>query len=120
MIKNGNKKELSYNEYGRIHSWIKKRKPKPNKCECCGNHTDNLDLSNISGEYKKDITDYEYLCRKCHTSKDREEKYSKFISIRLDSPTLKAIEIFMNDNDMNRSEAIRYFITRGIISYTVE
>jgi len=29
-----------------------------------------LELSNISGKYKRDINDYEWLCVKCHRIKD--------------------------------------------------
>jgi hypothetical protein len=52
-----------------IHRWVKLRKPKPSFCEDCGKNKPK-DLANISGEYKRDIDDYEWLCRKCHMSKD--------------------------------------------------
>ena len=35
------------------------------------------DLSNISGEYKRDINDFEWLCRKCHMKKDDRFKRNK-------------------------------------------
>lgn len=55
--------------YSAIHEWINLRKKKPLFCERCG--IDKLlDLANISGEYKRDVNDYEYLCRKCHMTKD--------------------------------------------------
>ena len=48
---------------------IKKRKQKPIKCEFC-NERPVLDLANISQKYKRDLNDWEYLCRKCHMIKD--------------------------------------------------
>lgn len=56
--------------YKCLHDWVRKHKPKPEKCERCGKEQDYLEASNISGEYKRDINDYEYLCVKCHKEKD--------------------------------------------------
>lgn len=55
--------------YGSLHDWIKWHKPKPKKCECCGREV-RLDCANISGEYKRDVNDYEWLCRSCHMKSD--------------------------------------------------
>ena len=57
--------------YGALHEWIRKHKPIPKKCEKCGKVTTKLDASNISGEYKRDLNDWEYLCRSCHWKKDK-------------------------------------------------
>lgn len=54
---------------GAIHNWVKKRKPKPDFCECCGVNPPN-DCANISQKYLRDINDYEWLCRRCHQTKD--------------------------------------------------
>ena len=56
--------------YKCLHDWVRKYKPKPEACEKCGKKQDYLEASNISGEYKRDINDYEYLCVKCHKEKD--------------------------------------------------
>lgn len=56
-------------KYGAIHDWVRRRKTKPSKCESCSNDTPR-DLANISGEYKRDVNDFEWLCRKCHMQKD--------------------------------------------------
>ena len=53
-----------------LHNWIRRRKPKPNRCQKCGNMREYLELANISGEYRRDINDYEYLCVICHKEKD--------------------------------------------------
>ncbi len=52
-----------------LHDWVKKRKPKPNLCEKCKKKRPH-DLANISQKYKRDIKDFEWLCRRCHMKKD--------------------------------------------------
>lgn len=55
--------------YGQLHKWIASNKPKPALCENC--HTiPPRDLANISQQYKRDINDFEWLCRKCHMTRD--------------------------------------------------
>jgi hypothetical protein len=41
---------------GGFHDWVRKRKPKPQKCEICGDEKP-LELANISGEYRRDPHD---------------------------------------------------------------
>ena len=48
-----------------IHDWVKDRIPKPGKCQRC-NEASPYDLSNKSGEYLRDLGDWEWLCRRCH------------------------------------------------------
>ena len=52
-----------------LHEWIKNHKPKPKLCVNCKKN-EPYDLANISGKYKRDINDFEWLCRKCHMTKD--------------------------------------------------
>jgi len=54
--------------YGKLHVWIKSRKPKPQFCIRCNNPP--YDLANISGQYRRDVNDYEWLCRRCHMLSD--------------------------------------------------
>jgi len=54
---------------GALHAWVRRHKQKSKLCECCQEKPP-FDLANISQEYKRDITDYEWLCRKCHMTKD--------------------------------------------------
>lgn len=59
--------------YDGVHFWIKRNYPRLTKCESCGvnkPNNRNLDLANISGEYKRERSDWEYLCRNCHMRKD--------------------------------------------------
>jgi len=72
--------------YKAIHDWVRKNKPKPEVCERCGK-VEPYDLANISGEYKREINDFEWLCRKCHMIDDgRLEKVTKLV-IKFGEPT---------------------------------
>ena len=56
--------------YKPLHSWIRDHKTKTEKCENCGTYDIETELANISGEYKRDVKDYKWLCRKCHMIED--------------------------------------------------
>jgi hypothetical protein len=56
--------------YGGIHKWVRRNRPAPNHCEICGVKRERLDCANISGEYKRDLEDWIYLCRRCHMKTD--------------------------------------------------
>lgn len=55
--------------YAALHKWVKKRLIKPAICDVC-NENKALDLANISQKYKRDLSDWEWLCRRCHMTKD--------------------------------------------------
>jgi hypothetical protein len=63
--------------YAAIHYWVKKNKPKPECCEECKKQIEELELANISGEYKRDINDFKYLCAKCHFEFDARWRFLK-------------------------------------------
>lgn len=67
--KNPNWKEKSIGGYSTIHSFIQRRLPKPNVCSICKIRKPH-DMHNISGTYNQDLSDWEWLCRKCHMEKD--------------------------------------------------
>ena len=52
-----------------VHDYVQYRLTKPDKCVCCGVYKPK-DLANISQEYKRDLSDWEWLCRRCHMIKD--------------------------------------------------
>ncbi len=54
---------------GTLHQWIKTYKPKPKLCESC-HIKPPRDCANISGNYLRDVNDFEWLCRRCHMLKD--------------------------------------------------
>lgn len=53
----------------KLHLYIRGRVKVPKRCTNC-NLIKRLDLANISQEYKIDLDDWEFLCRKCHMTKD--------------------------------------------------
>lgn len=65
--------------YCNLHIWIRKHKQKTGVCANSskdGHSPDytRTEFSNISGEYKKDVDDYEELCTSCHRAKDVERR----------------------------------------------
>lgn len=67
--------------YIALHEWISNYKPKPKLCENCIKNKP-YDLANISGEYKRDIKDFKWLCRSCHMKEDKrldKLKYKHFL-----------------------------------------
>lgn len=64
-----NKTKKDNPTYGALHDYIKYHLTKPLNCNNCGEEK-KLDLANISQEYKRDLNDWEWLCRKCHMIKD--------------------------------------------------
>jgi hypothetical protein len=54
-----------------LHKWVKDQLIKPQVCQDC-NQPKELDLANISGEYNRDVSDWRWLCRKCHKAFDKD------------------------------------------------
>lgn len=55
--------------YHGVHSWINRNYKKPKLCQIC-KKSPAYELANISQKYKRDIKDWEWLCRRCHMIKD--------------------------------------------------
>jgi len=55
--------------YVPLHKWVRRHKGKVNMCEMCGLQK-RLDLANISQKYKRDLSDWKWICRKCHMLSD--------------------------------------------------
>ena len=55
--------------YSALHDWVKLHKPKPVVCEDCHKNSP-TQVANISGEYKRDLNDYRWICRECHITRD--------------------------------------------------
>lgn len=63
--------------YWGIHSWIEKQLGTPRRCEKCGTTSaKKYDWSNKSGNYKRNISDWQRLCVTCHFYYDR-KKFGK-------------------------------------------
>lgn len=70
--------------YSGLHLWIKRWKKKQNFCNICkekkrtyGRSSDSLVLANISGNYLRDVEDFEWLCQKCHLRRDHSKSKEK-------------------------------------------
>jgi len=55
--------------YDTLHKYIKQNLEKPIYCQFC-RQVKKLDLANKSGNYLEDLSDWLYLCRKCHVRQD--------------------------------------------------
>ncbi len=66
-----------------LHEWGRNHKEKPLICEKCKERPP-YDLANKSGNYKRDLDDWEWLCRKCHMESDG--RLEKFIKIKRKPP----------------------------------
>ncbi len=68
--------------YFGIHSWVRKYADLDmSKCSECGeigkywkNKRWSIEYANISGEYKRELTDWRPLCRKCHRKFDNTKR----------------------------------------------
>jgi hypothetical protein len=59
--------------YDGLHRWVQRKLGRPKRCEFCGFLSDNphmFDWANKSHKYKRDLTDWLRLCRKCHNAYD--------------------------------------------------
>ena len=51
--------------YQALHGWVRRRLHKTKLCEKCHKSLP-YDLANRSGKYLRDLSDWEWLCRRCH------------------------------------------------------
>lgn len=62
-------------EYRLLHYWVENNLGKPMICSICGvENKTRYHWANLSGEYKKDITDWIRLCVQCHMKKDKSKE----------------------------------------------
>ena len=57
--------------YASLHEWMVKRKPKPPLCEEC-HRVPPHELSSTGHTYTRNLGDWRWLCRSCHTRTDIE------------------------------------------------
>lgn len=55
--------------YGALHEYVRHYLPQPKICSHCKTEG-YVELCNISGLYKRNFSDWEWLCRKCHMEDD--------------------------------------------------
>lgn len=57
--------------YRGLHLWVTRHKGKPEICVECGKTEGRIEWANISGLYKRDLGDYQSMCKKCHIAMDK-------------------------------------------------
>ena len=58
------------------HQWINRNYGKANKCEHCNiKNANRYHWANISGKYKRNVSDYKQLCVSCHGKYNHLQKY---------------------------------------------
>lgn len=67
-----------------LHIWVKRLLGKPNYCEIC-KRTDKkmYHWSNISGKYRRVLSDWQRLCVKCHSKYDRDKRKSFIVKCKI-------------------------------------
>ena len=65
--------------YSGLHRWLKDRFGIPKYCEMCGTKDQNkkYEWANISGQYRRDRSDFIRLCTLCHRRWDRKRREEK-------------------------------------------
>lgn len=59
------------NRISRAHYYVNKHFVKPDRCEFCGIKKNDMEWSNKNHKYKKDVrSEWQYLCRSCHSRYD--------------------------------------------------
>ncbi|HPV97945.1 MAG TPA: hypothetical protein PLZ78_08975 [Spirochaetota bacterium] len=52
--------------YFALHGWVKRKLEKPSVCSVCGIKASRMEIHNKSGKYKRDLSDWQWLCAGCH------------------------------------------------------
>jgi hypothetical protein len=64
--------QMGSKEYSNIHKWMYRHYGRAHKCENChAEKAKRYEWANLSGEYKKDRSDWKQLCKQCHVNMDR-------------------------------------------------
>ena len=83
---------------GGLHAWVRARLPKPKKCKLCGKNPP-YDLANKSGKYLRKLSDWMWICRRCHMFSDGRlkkliENYNKHFKRRGNQYVKKSLRSF--------------------------
>jgi hypothetical protein len=70
--------------YGALHSWVRRHRGKPTKCEICGvsSSEKRLQWANKSGKYLRNLNDFRPLCPSCHKKFDYKPETGIKISLK--------------------------------------
>lgn len=68
--------------YSGLHKWVGKKLGKPQVCWECGITGERHHWANLSGEYKRNTTDWARLCPLCHKKYDKSKLPDLYLSYR--------------------------------------
>ncbi len=59
--------------YDSLHQWVRRHAGKPTVCVECGHDGSEhrIEWANISGDYRRDLTDWRQMCVPCHRTHDK-------------------------------------------------
>ena len=60
--------------YSALHYWVRDHKTKTGRCKACGKEGRPTEWANISGEYHRDLDDFEEQCRSCNIKGDYQRR----------------------------------------------
>jgi len=64
--------------YRAKHAWVERRLGKPDTCDHCGNSSlrhRQYHWANLSGLYKRELSDWARLCSFCHSEYDKKKRW---------------------------------------------
>lgn len=68
--------------YQPLHAWVRRQLGNPQHCENCDTTTaKKFEWANLSGQYKRDITDWARLCTSCHRVYDMNDSWKQNLSL---------------------------------------
>lgn len=73
LVKMGKKNPLWKGDkvsYRGLHKWVERNLPKVEECQTCGKKA-KLECGNISHLYKRDLSDWIWICRSCNHLMDK-------------------------------------------------
>lgn len=74
-------KSKSVKTYVAVHLWLHRKYGKASRCEHCKQDKHLYHWANISGEYRRDISDWKQLCVSCHRKMDWTETQTHRMSL---------------------------------------
>lgn len=77
--------------YSAVHKWMTNNFGRPYKCFSCDGTTPRVEWANISGEYKREMSDWIGLCSSCHRYFDRNSERRMLILEKYTGQTAKLI-----------------------------
>ena len=115
--------------YGALHIWLKKEKGSPQYCVINKTHKGKrYEWANISGEYRRDVNDYESLCVSCHRKKDyteqKREKVRNFMKgnsihnkpVKMIDPNSKKETVFISAQQAEKVTGVSHKVISNCVN----